>query len=355
MQREGVMGPALSVVVIGRNEGERLVRCLESVRSTRGIEGELEIIYADSASTDGSVERATKLGAKVVAVEAARPTAATGRNAGWRAATGEFVLFLDGDTVLAPEFPRLALDVIKGDTTLAGVWGHRRELHPERSVYNRVLDLDWIYAPGFTEFCGGDVLMRRDALEGVQGYDVSLIAGEEPDLCRRLRAKGYRILHVDAPMTGHDLAMTRFRQYWRRAVRTGHAYAEVSRRYRNTDDPLWQKVRLHNLRHGIIWTVTPLLALIASLAWRTPWPAVLWLGALALLVARSAWKARWKSRDAVALLLYGAHSHLQHVPIMLGQIQFELDASRGRRRGLIEYKGEGDVPKAGSPPSETIG
>ena len=331
--------PTVSVVVIGRNEGERLVRCLESVRALQGLAGGVEIIYADSASTDGSPARAAALGARVIAVESSRPTAAQGRNAGWRAAAGTFVLFLDGDTILHPDFARLALEALTADATLAAVWGHRREIHPERSIYNRVLDLDWIFPPGLTDYCGGDVLMRRAALESVDGYDPTLIAGEEPELCRRMRAKGYRVLHVDAPMTGHDMAMTRFRQYWRRAVRTGHAYAEVSRRFRGSADPLWGDARIRNLLRGPFWTFAPVVAAVACVAWRSVWPALALLVLLLVLTIRSASKAGWKSSDRGALFLYGLHSHLQQVPIFLGQVQFGWSARRGKRQGLIEYKG----------------
>lgn len=334
------MSALLSVVIIGRNEGERLIRCLDSVRAMRGVGDDVEVIYADSSSSDGSPARAAAAGATVIAVAAAHPTAATGRNAGWRAARGEFVLFLDGDTVLHPDFARVALDAIAADATLAGVWGHRRELHPERSPYNRVLDIDWIFKPGFTQYCGGDVLMRRKALLAVDGYDPTLIAGEEPELCRRMRAKGYRILHIDAPMTGHDLAMTQFRQYWRRAVRTGHAYAEVSRRFRDSDDPLWQSDRLRNLRNGAFWLLTPMIAAVASLVERSALPAAVWLGLLLSLSLRSAWKVRWKSADIVGLWFYGLHSQLQQVPIFLGQLQYDFNAWRGKRQGLIEYKSE---------------
>ena len=212
--------PAISVVVIGRNEGQRLARCLESIRLIRGFDGEsIEIIYVDSASKDGSPELASTYGAEVIIVHAERPTAALGRNAGWRAAKSEFVLFLDGDTVLHPDFVKAALEPMLQDASIVAVWGHRREIHPEVSIYNRILDLDWVYAPGIAEFCGGDVLMRRRALEEVGGYDNELIAGEEPEMCRRMRARGYRILHIDHPMTGHDLQMTRLSQYWKRATR----------------------------------------------------------------------------------------------------------------------------------------
>ncbi len=79
--------------------------------------------------------------------------------------------------------------------------------------------------------------MRRSVLVEVEGYDPGLSAGEEPELCRRLRARGYRIVHIDAPMTRHDLNMTRFSQYWRRAMRAGYAYAEVSNRFRRECGP----------------------------------------------------------------------------------------------------------------------
>ena len=156
--------PLLSVVIIGRNEGQRLRRCLDSVAAMRDPGGPVEVIYVDSASTDGSPELARALGARVIGVQPERPSAALGRNAGWRAAHAPYVLFLDGDTILHPDFVVAALPHLAA-TEVAIVWGHRREIAPNASLFNRVLDLDWIYAPGRTEFCGGDALVRREALE----------------------------------------------------------------------------------------------------------------------------------------------------------------------------------------------
>jgi cellulose synthase/poly-beta-1,6-N-acetylglucosamine synthase-like glycosyltransferase len=331
--------PALSVVVIGRNEGQRLVRCLKSIASIHSAHEGIEIIYVDSSSSDGSVEAAARLGAQTIALDAERPTAALGRNAGWKQARAEYILFLDGDTILHPDFPARAFAAILADDSIAAVWGHRREIHPETSVYNHILDLDWIYAPGPAEFCGGDVLMRRAALEAAGGYDGTLIAGEEPELCRRMRALGYGILHIDAPMTGHDLEMRRFGQYWKRALRAGHAYAEVSSRFRRTGDPFWQSVRIDNLRRGGFWTLSFLTAVVLSGVLRSVLPAVLWLALLLVLSLRSAMKARWKSQSGWTLFLYGLHSQLQQVPILIGQLGFDLDPRKGRQRKLIEYKG----------------
>jgi cellulose synthase/poly-beta-1,6-N-acetylglucosamine synthase-like glycosyltransferase len=297
----------------------------------------------DSASKDGSPDLAATYGAEVIVVRAERPTAALGRNAGWRVAKAEFVLFLDGDTILNPDFPRAALDEMAQDESVAAVWGHRREIHPEESIYNRILDLDWVYAPGIVEFCGGDVLMRRQVLEEMGGYDSELIAGEEPELCRRMRASGYRILHVDRPMTGHDLQMTRWSQYWKRATRAGHAFAEVSSRFRDTDDPFWDAERKRNLLRGGFWMVSFVVAILASVLRISFWPVVTWCALVLVLSLRSAWKSRWKSRGLMTLLLYGIHSHLQQVPICMGQLRYELDQKRGNRRMLIEYKDATDV------------
>jgi cellulose synthase/poly-beta-1,6-N-acetylglucosamine synthase-like glycosyltransferase len=329
--------PALSIVVIGRNEAPRLARCLESLTRSRGVAGEMEIIYVDSASTDESPAIAGAHCAEVIVLHTERPTAARGRNAGWRKARAPFVLFLDGDTVLHERFASTALDAMRRDPQIAAVWGHRRELHPGDSVYNRVLDLDWIYAPGDTEYCGGDVLMRKSALEEAGGYDQDLIAGEEPELCRRLRARGYRISHIDAPMTGHDLHMTHFTQYWKRALRAGHAYAETASRFRASADPMWQRESRGNLLRGGFWVVT--LAASLALVGFTRLPLLLWFAVLGGLALRSAWKARWKAPgNHGTLFLFGLHSHIQQVPIALGQLQFHRDRKTGKRSGLIEYK-----------------
>ncbi|MEK8017909.1 MAG: glycosyltransferase, partial [Candidatus Parabeggiatoa sp.] len=78
--------PQLSVVIIGRNEGQRLVDCIRSVQAINDPPKNMEIIYVDSDSTDGSPAQAKALGAKVRVVHPERPAAAIGRNAGWRVA-----------------------------------------------------------------------------------------------------------------------------------------------------------------------------------------------------------------------------------------------------------------------------
>ena len=329
--------PAISVVVIGRNEGERLVRCLRSVQAADTGGRAVELIYVDSDSTDGSPERAQMLGARVLRVQPTRPSAAIGRNAGWRAATGSHVLFLDGDTLLERGFLTAAMQEIETSPEISVVWGHRREIAPSASLYNRVLDLDWIYPPGDTEFCGGDALFRRAALERSGGFDDSLIAGEEPELCARLRAMGDRIRHIDVPMTGHDLAITHWRQYWRRAERAGHAYAEVSARFADTTSPLWSRESRRNLWHGGL-VAGGLAGIPLAILAGMPGLAMAGVAAATGIVGRTAWRARWKNSNPGTLLTYALHSHLQQVPILWGQLAWRQARRRGRVRGLIEYK-----------------
>lgn len=330
--------PLISVVVIGRNEGRRLERCLRSVQAADTDGKSLELIYVDSDSSDGSPELAQACGARVLHVKPTRPSAALGRNAGWRAATGQYVLFLDGDTILERQFIRRALQEIGTSPEIGVVWGHRREVAPGASLYNRVLDLDWIYPPGDADFCGGDALFQREILERAGGFDDTLIAGEEPELCARLRAMGYRIRHIDVPMTGHDLAITQWRQYWRRAERAGHAYSEISERFADTPSPLWLRESRRNYWHGslIIGGLTTVVVSLIAGAFALTMVALL---AASAIVVRTALRARWKHAGAGTLLAYAIHSHLQQLPILWGQLAWHLARRRGEARRLIEYKG----------------
>jgi cellulose synthase/poly-beta-1,6-N-acetylglucosamine synthase-like glycosyltransferase len=335
--------PRVAVVLIGRNEGERLRACLESVLAMEYPQELAEAIYVDSASTDGSVALAKSMGVKTIVLDGPT-TAARGRNAGWTATDAEFVLFLDGDTVLAQGFVASAIghfnDSIYTDR-IAGVYGNRRESRTADSIYNAIFDLDWNAEPGFARFFGGDALVRRDALVEAGGYNPTLIAGEEPDLCRRLRGLGYRILHVNEPMTEHDLAMYTVKQYWRRSVRTGYAYAEISAMYAKTDDPLWLAESRSNVTRGVFWTAGPVLAVLLSLGTGSAIPVAMFVLAGLALMARTAWKARGRVRPLKLLAAYSVHSHLQQVPIFVGQLRFWRARRRGRGEAIIEYKKAG--------------
>jgi glycosyltransferase involved in cell wall biosynthesis len=321
---------ATGVVAIGRNEGDRLVRCLDSL--PRGVRG---VVYVDSASTDGSVAEARARGHEVVELDLSVPfTAARARNAGLRrlreAWPGvRWVQFLDGDCALAPGWLEAAVREIEGAPDLAVVCGRRREVHPEASPYNRLCDMEWDTPVGDAEACGGDALARVEALEQVGGFDGALIAGEEPDLCARLRARRWRIRRVDREMTLHDAAMTRFGQWWRRSVRAGHAYAEVGARH----PAMWGRDARSIAAWGIALPAAAVLGAVPtggwSLALLLAYPA-LWLRVRA---GRRAGGA--PARDAA---LYATSCVAGKLPMAAGAARFWWNRLRGRRGGLIEYK-----------------
>ena len=340
----------VSVVVIGRNEGTRLLHCLASVQAAHWGGLRFELIYVDSGSQDDSALQARAAGATVRVLADPSPCAAKGRNLGWRLASGRFILFLDGDTELHPNFVSHALPVI-ADPQVCAVWGHRRESAPEQSVLTRVLDLDWVYPVGRTLYFGGDVLVRRDALAAVSGFDPSLKAGEEPELCARLRARGWHIEHIDAPMTMHDLAIRSLRAYARRAYRSGIAYAEVAQRMKQLGDPLWQREAARDFRHGLLFTASPVV-LAAALA-QQPLLALAMAAAALALLARTARRSAWKAPGQPLLQWqYAVHAHLQKVPALFGQIAWRRAQRQATEIGLVEYK---DAATPGTAPAAPAG
>jgi glycosyltransferase involved in cell wall biosynthesis len=319
----------IGIVAIGRNEGERLVRCLESAPAGTPF------VYVDSGSTDGSIGEASRRGAEVVTLDVSRPfTAARARNAGLKRLreqfpSARFVQFVDGDCGIAPGWLEAALDALRSTPGAAAVCGRRREARPERSVYNRLCDMEWDTPVGDAEACGGDAMFRIDPLEAVGGYDDALIAGEEPELCARLRGRGWRILRIAPDMTVHDAAITRFRQWWRRAVRAGHGYAEVGARH----PPMWRR----NLRSALVWgLVLPALALGSAAV--TGGAGLALLAVYPALWARTAIKRRARGDHPRDAAVYAAFCLVAKPAELAGATMFYWNQLRRRRTGLIEYK-----------------
>ncbi|MBM3606292.1 MAG: glycosyltransferase, partial [Alphaproteobacteria bacterium] len=251
----------VAVVVIGRNEGARLEAGL---RAVRGLVS--RIIYVDSGSTDNSVAMARDLGAEVVELDLSIPfTAARARNAGVRALASsppEFVQFIDGDCLLQDEWLPAAVGALDNDPRLGAVAGRRREMFPERSIYNRLCDAEWDTPVGPARAVGGDALLRYSALVQVGGFRDSLIAGEEPEMCVRLRAAGWTIHRLPDEMTRHDAAMTSFRQWWRRTRRAGFAFAEGASLHGAPPEGHWRV----ETRRALLWgLVLPVLTLLGTL------------------------------------------------------------------------------------------
>lgn len=247
----------VGVIVIGRNEGERLLKCFSSLEQQAD-----RVVYVDSGSTDGSPEAAEKTGHLVVRLDRTLPfTAARARNEGSLAARRRwpslrYIQFLDGDCELVPGWLEIAYGFMESHPNVAAVCGRRREKSPGQSIYNKLCDLEWATPVGDAIACGGDSFVRVPALEMSGGFRAELIAGEEPEMCLRLRERGWTIWRLDAEMTAHDAAMKHFRQWWIRAMRGGYGYAQVTCLHRDSRFALWRR----EVRSAIIWTAgLPLL------------------------------------------------------------------------------------------------
>lgn len=333
----------IGVVAIGRNEGQRLRQCLESVLTRPDLSPETSavhtVVYVDSGSTDESVAIAQSLGVTVVDLDLSIPfTAARARNEGFAELIKKnpeltFVQFVDGDCEVQPEWLDQAHTTLLGHSDVAVVCGRRRERFPDHSLYNRLCDLEWNTPVGETKACGGDALMRVEAFQRVGGFKPDLIAGEEPELCVRLRQSGWKILRLDREMTLHDAQMTRFQQWWRRSLRAGYAYAAGAWLHGRSPERHWVKESVSCWIWGLLW---PLFLL--GLVWPTHGMSLFGLFSYPLMVFRiyqGFRKQDWEKDDAA---LYGFFCMLAKFPQVQGQFQFFGTQLIGQQHQLVEYK-----------------
>jgi GT2 family glycosyltransferase len=318
----------IDAVVIGRNEGARLIACLASLKPQVR-----RIVYVDSGSRDDSVNAARAAGATVVDLDMSRGfTAARARNAGLARLSeqdSEFVQLVDGDCTVQPGWVAAAAAFLAAAPGAAIACGRRREAHPGASVYNRLCDREWDTPAGAARACGGDALLRLAPVMAVGGFNDTLIAGEEPELCLRLRRAGWTIRRLDAEMTIHDANITRFGQWWQRTRRAGHAYGEGAHMHGAPPDRHWVK----ETRRALIWGVAlPALALLP--AFLTPFALLLFL-AYPAQVVRLAWRDGPGRRASWEMALF---SVMGKFPEAQGILDFHRSRWRGRKTRLLEYK-----------------
>lgn len=319
------------VVIIGRNEGNRLLRCLQSLSIQ-----DARLIYVDSGSTDNSQNMARSMGADVVTLDMTVPfTAARARNAGFERMKmldpqSEYVMFVDGDCEVFSGWLKSSVKFLDTHPVVAAVCGRRRERYPEKSIYNLLCDVEWDTPLGETKACGGDVLMRVASFEFVNGFRPDLIAGEEPELCVRLRSAGWKIWRLDQDMTLHDAAMLRFSQWWKRTVRAGYAFAEGV--HLHGSPPERHFVR--EARRALFWGLAIPMFALGLIFLLGVWGLVLLLVyplqilRLALLGNRSMKENWWRAFYLV----------IGKFPESIGQLKYLYNRMAGKTARLIEYK-----------------
>jgi GT2 family glycosyltransferase len=321
---------SFGVVVIGRNEGERLKQCLGSLSEAA------QVVYVDSGSTDGSVKWAKQAGADVVELDPTTPfTAARARNAGFRELRRitpdlQYVQFVDGDSELNRDWPTAATSHLNSNKMICAVFGRTRERFPERSIYNRMCDREWEVPIGEASACGGNVMLRVDALEASGGYREDLIAGEEPELCVRLRAAGWRIWRLNHEMVLHDAAILHFSQWWRRQMRSGYAFAQGAHLHGNLPERHWVWESCRALLWGIAFPLTWICALIIFGRWGN---LLLLVYPVQILRRMTSTTGPWLTR-----LRFVFFEQLSRFPETLGQLRFARDRLLRRYGQLIEHK-----------------
>ena len=330
------MSASVGIVVIGRNEADRLLACLESIRPSG-----CPVVYVDSGSTDGSLERARGLCDVAIALDPARPfSAARARNEGFQALVAatpqvRFVQFLDGDCTLLPGWLAAAEQAMAADAMRAVVVGSLRERHPEASDYNRLCALEWKSPPGdLTNFgaLGGIMLVRADLFARLGGFNEQVIAGEDSEFGVRVAMAGFKVTKIGVEMATHDADIHRFSQWWRRAVRGGHA---IGQRFSlHGHEPIRDCAR--ERRSVLLWGLA-LPATIVALAPATHGLSLFLAGGYAVLGWRIVRYRRGQGDSAADARLYARFVVIGKFAEAWGLLKFHVNRMVGRFR-IIEYK-----------------
>ena len=333
------MSHQVGIVVIGRNEGERLRACLESLDTEK-----YPVVYVDSGSTDGSVNLALQLGAEAVELDMSTPfTAARARNAGYRKLLEKhpsvsLLQFIDGDCTLAPDWINAAAAAFGANPKLAAVNGHLQERHPEKTIYNKLCQLEWRSPAGIIKDYGGFggiAMIRADVLEKMGGYNPEVIAGEDSELGVRISLAGYQIEKLDHPMATHDANMRYFSQWWKRSVRAGHAIGQ--RAHINGDTEARDNIK--EKKSTIFWgMILPLVILLGLIP--TKGLSLILLGGYVVLGYRI-YKFRKSMGDTPEeAFLYARYNVLAKFANAIGLVKFFINQRAGRYE-IIEYKHSG--------------
>jgi glycosyltransferase involved in cell wall biosynthesis len=292
----------LSVVLISKNQAWNIRRLIESVLEATSSIPSKEIILVDSASTDETVDLASRYPLSILRLQPyQRLSPAAGRYIGYKRSEGEFVLFLDGDMQLVQGWLAQALHVMR-DTPRAGAMMSSRviDLLPSAAIELTALPQKMCtIAPKEVSFAtfaaGGAALYRRSVLEHVGTFNPYLCSDEEPELYLRIRHAGYQILQLDFPIVRH----------FTNAPETISAL--LSRRRRNFLLGVGQCLRYHlgdqvfwpYIQERASWSLVAALCLTAGLGtllWYLATHELVWFSlwslALGLLLAHTAIRKR---------------------------------------------------------------
>lgn len=324
------------ICIIGRNEGKRLIACLKAL-STQAR----PVVYVDSGSTDGSCDVARATCEAVASLDPSQPfSAARGRNKGAQLLRSvdpqlKYIQFVDADCIVNPEWLHAAEHALEANLECAAVFGHLAELHPNASIYNRLCALEWSSPAGMVKnfgSLGGIMMVRLTVFADLGGFRPEIIAGEDSEFGVRIGLAGFSVRKLDVPMATHDAEMHHFSQWWRRAVRAGHAIGH--RAHLHARGPMRDCAR--ERRSTALWgLLLPLLVLGAL--WPTRGFSALLLGGYGALALRIYRHRRQRGDGSADAWLYTRYNLLAKFANGWGLLKFLVNRMRGQFR-IIEYK-----------------
>jgi glycosyltransferase involved in cell wall biosynthesis len=324
------------IVLIGRNEGCRLQNSIHSLLNQ--VDSKY-VVYVDSGSSDKSPDYAEKLGIKVIYLDNSLPfSAARSRNNGAQTLLAlypdlEYIQFIDGDCELASRWIMRAQSMLAANPKLAIVCGRRWEKFPNKSIYNKLCNIEWNTPIGETKYCGGDFMIRVSAFKEVGGFNPAIVAGEEPELCVRLRKKGWKILHINADMTFHDANIMYFTQWWKRSERSGYAYAQGTALHGGP--PEYYRVR-ENLSIWLWSCIFPVIIIYFSFfIRRLSLFFIIFYLFLFIKIYLAKKKTGMKHFDSI---IYSLFCILIKFPQFYGQLKFLCTIFLSKEKTIMEYK-----------------
>ena len=331
--------PKIGIVIIGINVEKYIGGCIQSVFDSEYPKDLINIAYADGGSNDNSINIAKEYNnVRIIELNDSSPTPGKGRNAGWKNIDGDLIQFLDADTTMDPYWLKNALQYFSDD--IVAVCGNREEKYPKKNVFHIIANMEWRYTYGECRYFGGDVIVKRNILKLTGGYNDLLIAGEDPELSYRIRHMKYKIVRIDKLMTTHDINMSTFNQYFKRAYRSGHAYAEVGLKLIKNKEKMW----LRELLRVTLRSFAPIIGLIIGGIINKPLLGfimgfcILFKPFASLKKLKAQYKESW-----LITIIYATHATFIVYPQLMGAIRFIIGkifnkplTNKGIVKGLLQ-------------------
>jgi len=209
--------PKVSIIIVNYNGKELLQKCLDSLLKVNY--DNFEIILVDNNSTDGSVEFITKNYPSLIIIKLdSNKGFAEPNNVAAKISKGKYLLFLNNDTVVTPNFISEMVKVMETDKKIAIC--QSLLLKPDGSVdssgdfidhlgvvYNSKTKIDEIREVSSAR--GASMLVRSDIFEKLDGFDQKFfVTFEDVDLCWRSWILGYRVLIIPTSIVYHEGGIT---------------------------------------------------------------------------------------------------------------------------------------------------